>query len=93
MRSVSWLRWLFLTKDGEIVVAQAPNLPLILAFVADVVSYLAKGQVQSVSDWIAKGLFGLWAVMEIGWGVNPFRRLLGVGVLALVGWSSYGKLA
>jgi hypothetical protein len=89
IRSVSWLRWLFETKQGEIVIMQVPNVPLILALVADLVAYLTAGQVHEVSNWIARALFAVWALMEIGWGVNPFRRMLGAIVLALVGFAAF----
>ncbi len=92
IRSVGWLRWLFETKDGEIVIVQAPNAPLILALVADVVAYVVQGQVREVANWIAQLIFALWAVLEIGWGVNPFRRILGAAVLALVSFAIVNRL-
>jgi hypothetical protein len=93
IKSVGWLRWLFVTKEGNVVIAQIPNAPLIIAVIADVVAYFSTGQVRMVSMWIAQVLFVIWAVMEIGWGVNPFRRILGAVVLALVGFAMYHQLS
>jgi hypothetical protein len=93
IRAISWLRWLFETRKGEIVIAQMPNIPLIVALAADFVGYVAVGQVKEIANWIGQVSFLIWAIMEIGWGVNPFRRILGGIVLALVGFAIYRRLA
>lgn len=92
IKSVLWLRWLFVTKDDQVVIVQLPNAPLCLAFLADVISYFSSGQVRTASAWAAQGLFMIWAIMEIGWGVNPFRRILGGIVFGLVGFALFRKL-
>src|SRR5205085_1951509 len=92
IKSVGWLMWLFVTKDGQVVIAQMPNAPLIVAFMADGVSYLSHGQVKTVSTWIAQVAFVIWSIMEIRWGVNPFRRILGAIVLALMGFAIFREL-
>ena len=69
--------WLFRDRrTGRIVVAQFPNLPLVL--------YLVFGAARLV--WPAAGVVATvallwWAGDEILRGVNPFRRMLG-GVVA-----------
>jgi hypothetical protein len=68
------------------VIAQFPNAPLLIGFLADGVAFASKGRVHQISNGIAQAAFIIWAVMEIGWGVNPFRRILGALVLALVGF-------
>lgn len=93
IRSVSWLRWFFVTKQGEVVFAQFPNAPLWAGLGADVVAYASKGQIHKVSNGISQAAFVVWAVMEIGWGVNPFRRMLGTVVLALMGFAIYKEVA
>lgn len=89
IKSVTWLRWLFVTKDGQVVIAQMPNAPLIIAFIADGVSYVSRGETKTISTWIAQIAFVIWSIMEIGWGVNPFRRILGAVVLILMGFAIY----
>lgn len=69
---------------GGLVVAQAPNPPLIAALAGALVSRLADDG--SGLDAAASALFyvGLtvWAWEELAHGVNWFRRLLGAGGLA-----------
>ena len=84
IKSVGWLRWLFLTKDGQVVIAQFPNAPLLIGFLADAVAFATKGQAHLISNVVSQVAFMIWALMEIGWGVNPFRRILGGLVFALV---------
>ena len=70
-------------KDGKPVIAQRPNLPIILWAVF---TLLAK--FMHTSPW--HGLFevassvslAVWAILEIGWGASYFRRTLGALVLA-----------
>lgn len=92
IKSVAWLRWLFVTKDGDVVIAQMPNVPLIIAFIADGVSYLSRGETKTISTWVAQIAFVVWSIMEIGWGVNPFRRILGAVVLTLMGFAIYQNI-
>lgn len=92
IKSVGWLRWLFVTKEGEVAIVQYPNIPLWIALVADLVAYLTQGTTHTASNWIARIAFIVWSIMEIGWGVNPFRRMLGAVVLALVGYATVRSL-
>ena len=79
------LRWLFVDRaTGRIVVAQWPNLTLWI-----VVAAWAADRVLRPSDGAAFWLhvvrdvaLVVWAGDEIVRGVNPWRRLLGAGVLA-----------
>lgn len=70
-------------------VAQVPNLPLIVALVAAVVSrFLTDG---SFAFCLARAVFyaalAIWAWLELTEGVNGFRRVLGAGGLAFVLYS------
>ena len=70
-------KW-FRTKDGDIVVAQQPNAPLLIFIVAGffgVVSY--HGFWHSLAQIIALISILVWGFLEIRSGVNRFRRLLG----------------
>jgi hypothetical protein len=77
--------WLFASRaDGRIVVVQWPNVPL-WAFIAAVAfrSLLhPAGLVSTITSGAATIALLVWAIIEIGWGVNPFRRGLGAVVLA-----------
>jgi hypothetical protein len=90
--SVSALRWLFVTKDDKIVIMQAPNVPLSISLLADLGAYLSHGQIHVVLNRIAQIGFIVWAVLEIGWGVNGFRRILGGIVLSLVTFGLWREL-
>jgi hypothetical protein len=66
------------------VLAQFPNAPLLLAIVAWPAQRLLDGEAADVAG--ALGTVGIvaWAWLELTAGVNAFRRLLGLVVLASV---------
>lgn len=68
---------------GKITVAQIPNAPLWVFILASAAHFFisTKGTPSAVLSWVGICALGIWAVIEIGWGVNPFRRLLGLVVL------------
>jgi hypothetical protein len=80
----SW-RWWFENRDtGEITIGQFPNWPLfavagtwVVGWIADDDSRLADGA--SIAGTV---LWCYWGADELVQGVNPWRRLLGGGVLA-----------
>ncbi len=77
--------WLFRNRHtGEITIAQVPNAPLIVFLVAVVVRLLLhpSGTVGTVVGAVATLALIAWAGDEILRGVNPWRRMLGGGVLA-----------
>ena len=82
LRAAPLLRRLFETKSGHMVVGQFPNGPLAVALGLSALAFLAGGRwgagVASALAW------AYWSALEIGWGVNPFRRLLGALVLIAV---------
>jgi hypothetical protein len=71
-------------KHGKIVVWQRPNIFLIGWAVIDIASLFFSGSVSNILWWIGTIDLGIWALLEIGLGVNYFRRILGLIVLALV---------
>ena len=78
--------WLFRDRrTGRIVIAQMPNVPLIVFLVASVVKRLAspRGMVGTGLSALIVGSLLWWAGDEMLRGVNPFRRILG-GVVAVV---------
>jgi hypothetical protein len=79
--------WLFRSReDGRIVVAQWPNLSLVVFGICEIVEQLAHpgGVARGLVDWIGRAALAWWSIDEIVRGVNPFRRVLGVVVLARV---------
>ncbi len=74
--------WMFRNRrTGQITVAQFPNVALWI-FLATVVlrRVLATGtDARTVIDWIGVAALAWWALDEVFRGVNPWRRLLGVG--------------
>src|SRR4028119_34880 len=74
----------FRDSEGQIVIAQPPNLPLIVGIVASLLKLLVTtGQINLALDIVAFGSLFTWAWEELFQGVNYFRRAL--GLIALVG--------
>ncbi|MBW4669973.1 MAG: hypothetical protein KME60_21810 [Cyanomargarita calcarea GSE-NOS-MK-12-04C] len=73
---------IFRDSDGKIVIAQMPNLPLIVWIVASLLQLvLTTGKISTGLDALAFGSLFTWAWEELFQGVNYFRRALGLGVL------------
>lgn len=73
---------IFRDSEGKIVIAQAPNLPLLVGLGATLLQLvLPSGKLQSGLDLVAFGVLFTWAWQEIFEGVNYFRRALGLMVL------------
>jgi hypothetical protein len=73
---------IFRDSDGKIVLAQMPNLPLIVWIVASLLKLvLTTGVANTGLDALAFGSLFTWAWLELFQGVNYFRRALGLGVL------------
>ena len=79
------LRWLFVSRDGRVMIAQWPNISLWTAIALYLVAMLTHG---SASQW-ATGLEALalayWSLLEVWSGDSRFRRLLGLYVLVMQG--------
>lgn len=74
----------FRDSEGKIVIAQIPNLPLIVWIVASLLKILfTTGKINLGLDLLAFGSLFTWAWEELFQGVNYFRR--GLGLLVLVG--------
>ena len=72
-------------STGQVVIAQLPNLPLIVFLVAAAIRRYASpdGTAGAVVSGVATVALLWWSVDEVVRGVNPFRRILG-GVVAVV---------
>jgi hypothetical protein len=87
MSRVSAVDWLFRSREtGRITIVQAPNLPLLLWLGLTVLRWvLHPGDGWRIAlNVAAGGAIVVWAGDEVIRGVNPWRRLLGGGVLVVV---------
>jgi hypothetical protein len=76
---------LFRDGTGEIVIAQPPNLPILIWVSATLLKLVFKtGQVNIALDLLAFSSILYWSFLEITQGVNYFRRDLGVVVLIAI---------
>ena len=72
----------FRDSQGEIVIAQKPNLPIVVWLAATLLNLLpTTGNIHTGLDAIAFGSLFTWAWLELFGGVNYFRRSLGFIVL------------
>jgi len=80
----SWRWWFAHRETGEITIAQFPNWPLWTigaCWLARLVT--ADGSTaQDLLGWAIRGLWLVWGADELVRGVNPWRRALGLGVIA-----------
>ena len=72
----------FRDSDGNLVIAQRPNLPLLVWLAATVLKLLfTSGNLYTGLDALAFGSLFTWAWQELFQGVNYFRRAVGFIVL------------
>jgi len=72
----------FRDDQGNIVLAQPPNLPILVWGAASLLQLLiTSGKLHTGLVWVAFGALFTWAWLEVFQGVNYFRRALGVVVL------------
>lgn len=72
----------FRDSKGDIVLAQPPNLPILVWLAATLLNFIPmSGSIQVGLDAIAFGALFTWAWQELFQGVNYFRRALGFVVL------------
>ena len=80
-----FLDWMFRSrKTGRITLVQLPNWSLTLWLLTSGVMWLVhpQGWVRAVLVVLSSAALALWAADELLRGVNPFRRLLGLAMLA-----------
>lgn len=79
------IKKIFRDKNGNIVIGQRPNTSLIIWVVCAVLGYfISYGVTGKVLDYLGTIAIIFWALLEIFYGVNIFRRILGIVVIALV---------
>jgi hypothetical protein len=75
---------LFKDSSGKIVIAQMPNLPIIIWAVLSLLKIVYKtGRINLGLDILASVSLFVWGVQELLQGVNYFRR--GLGAIVLIG--------
>ncbi len=75
----------FRDSEGKIVIAQMPNLPLLVGLGASLLQLvLPSGNLQTGFDLVGFGALFTWAWQELFDGVNYFRRALGLVVLGSI---------
>lgn len=76
---------IFKDTSGKIVLVQTPNLPLGLWVAASLVRLILHQNNLLSTGLYYLGLIGLvvWAVLELVYGVNYFRRALGAIVIGI----------
>lgn len=80
-----FLDWAFRSREtGRITIGQAPNLAISLFATAWLATWLTSPASPSgLAARVAADVFlAYWAADELLRGVNPWRRVLGAGVLA-----------
>lgn len=72
----------FRDGEGKIVLAQPPNLPILVWGAASLLQLIVtSGKLHAGLEWVAFGALFTWAWLELFQGVNYFRRALGLVVL------------
>jgi hypothetical protein len=85
--AATFFAWAFRSRStGRITVAQRPNLTLSVFLVATAVDHFASDSTRAHTAlaWLGELALAAWAVDEVVRGVNPWRRVLGLGVSGLV---------
>ena len=72
----------FRDANGEIVIGQMPNLPIIVWLLASLAKVVyPTGKINLGLDIVATSSLFVWSIGEITQGVNYFRRSLGLVTL------------
>lgn len=82
---VDILLGIFNDSQGKVVVAQKPNLPIIVWALASLIRLVIdSGNLNRALDIIALTSIIYWALSEVVSGVNLFRKIIGVAVLLII---------
>jgi hypothetical protein len=86
------INWIFGDRaTGKLVIAQRPNVPLTLWLACVLAGWLVhpQGRWSTVLGAVGTIALVIWAGDEVVRGVNPWRRILGAGVLVaiLLSWA------
>lgn len=79
---------LFIDKNGRFVVAQFPNVPLIIWLVSILVNLVINNHTaNTIISAVGTVSLATWAILELFSGVNLFRKILGTLVLVYIAFS------
>lgn len=78
----------FRDREGRIVIAQMPNLPVLVGIAAIALQFVLPSDIRPTLGLVAVGALFTWAWQELFDGVNYFRRSL--GLIGLVGLLTFG---
>jgi hypothetical protein len=69
-------------KDGKIVLAQTPNIPIYIWGAATILGKVVnEGRLSTLAETVGFAFICIWAWLEITQGSSNFRRVLGIIVL------------
>jgi hypothetical protein len=71
-------------KNGQVVMWQTPNLPLWGWGVFTILSKVTNGRPNIDFGLLSRASLFVWAILEILTGQSPFRRSLGLVVMAYI---------
>lgn len=75
----------FKDKNNKLVLWQKFNIPLAVGLSCTLLTYVIKdGKSHALLELLAYGALFTWGFLEVYSGVNYFRRLLGLAVLAII---------
>ncbi len=80
----------FSNKNGDVVIAQRPNSPLIAWIAMTLIARFTSGDIARYASILSTGAVLIWAGLEIVYGASLFRRFLGSFVAVMV---IYGALS
>ncbi len=85
-KQITWIDRTFRGREGNIVIAQVPNLPILVGITATLLHGVLPGEnLQTTFGLIGFGALFTWAWQELFAGVNYFRRSLGlIGLVTLL---------
>jgi len=76
---------IFKDKDGNVVLGQFPNVPLLGWMVFTILSWiLPDGRLGNASESLGRAFLFTWGYLELTAGVNYFRRALGAVAIVFV---------
>lgn len=74
----------FRDKNGKVVIFQFPNWPLWLVIALYVIQLIGNPSINFYCLWLSRILLVYWSYLEIRFGVDSFRRVLGIATLIYV---------